>query len=225
MTFVDFLREKDFVRPLDPRQVARAPLADAVDHVLELRRDARPEQGHGLRLPPHAADDDRLLSRWGRLSSSCATRRHGPPSIPQDLAPVLSLLRDGWQPDGEHEPVEGGLGQVVAILRRISPEMAELKLGPTALIVIRHSSFVFVQSYGPSPSRRTAPPGAMTTVATKGGRICGSSSNWNGPPTNRTSTSCTRWEPSGCVTDRVAGSREKLRNTRAVVVRRASATH
>ena len=63
------------------------------------------------------------------------------------------------------------------------------------------------------------------TVATKGGRICGSCSNWKGPPTNRTSTSCTRWEPSGCVTDRVAGSREKLRKTRAVVVRRASATH
>jgi hypothetical protein len=56
----------------------------------------------------------------GKVVQQLRAETSRPAVDPQDLAPVLSLLGDGWQPDGEHEPVEGSLAQVVAILRRMS---------------------------------------------------------------------------------------------------------
>jgi AmmeMemoRadiSam system protein A len=119
MTFVDFLREKDFVRPLDEKQLAdlRARMQSIkcsnCGAMLDLNKDT--VCGY-CRTPLMMIDFEQV----GKVVQQLREEASRPAVDPQDLAPVLSLLRDGWQPDGEHEPVEGGLGQVVAILRRMS---------------------------------------------------------------------------------------------------------
>jgi uncharacterized protein YbaR (Trm112 family) len=119
MTFVDFLREKDFVRPLDPRQLAelrsrmQSIKCSNCGATLDLNKDT--VCGY-CRTPLMMIDFEQV----GKVVQQLREEASRPAVDLQDLAPVLSLLREGWQPDGEHEPVEGSLGQVVAILRRIS---------------------------------------------------------------------------------------------------------
>jgi uncharacterized protein len=121
MTFVDFLREKDFVRPLDPKQVAdlRARMQSVkcanCGAILDLNTDT--VCGY-CRTPLLMVDFEQV----GKVVQQLREEASRPAVEPEDLAPVLSMLRDGWQPDGEHDPVEGGLGHVVAILRRMSRE-------------------------------------------------------------------------------------------------------
>ncbi len=119
MTFVDFLREKDFVRPLDRKQVAelRSRLQSIkcsnCGATLDLNKDT--VCGY-CRTPLMMIDFEQV----GKVVQQLRDEASRPAVDPQDLAPVLSLLREGWRPDGEHEPVESSLGQVVAILRKIS---------------------------------------------------------------------------------------------------------
>ena len=119
MTFVDFLREKDFVRPLDPKQVAdlrarmQAIKCSNCGATIDLNTDT--VCGY-CRTPLLMLDFEQV----GKVVQQLREEASRPPVDPQELAPVLTLLREGWQPDGRNGLVEGGLGQVVAILRRMS---------------------------------------------------------------------------------------------------------
>jgi uncharacterized protein len=119
MTFVDFLREKDFVRPLDPKQVAdlrsrmQSIKCSNCGAVLDLNKDT--VCGY-CRTPLLMIDFDQV----GKVVQQLREEASRPAVDPHDLAPVLTMLRDGWKPDSEREPVGGSLSQVVAILRRMS---------------------------------------------------------------------------------------------------------
>jgi hypothetical protein len=119
MTFVDFLREKDFLRPLDPKQVAdlrarmQAIKCSNCGATIDLNHDT--VCGY-CRTPLLMMDFEQV----GKVVQQLREEAARPSADPESLTPVLDLLREGWRPDEENGFVDGGLSQVAAILRRLS---------------------------------------------------------------------------------------------------------
>ena len=72
-TFFDFLREKDFIRPLTPQQIAELRQNVQIGQLLELRRARRPDEGRRLRALRLAAVDARHAA--GGSARRAARRR------------------------------------------------------------------------------------------------------------------------------------------------------
>ena len=108
ISFVDFLREKDFIRPLTPQQIDELRRERSDGQLLELRRADRPREGFVVRPLRLAAVDarheaGRRAGRRARTTPSsrgrsirrcrCAWRRRGVKS--RRRSPRSSAGRDG----------------------------------------------------------------------------------------------------------------------------------
>ena len=119
ITFVDFLREKDFVRELDATQLAalkaqvRSVTCSSCGAPIDLARDTVCSHCH---TPLAMLDIERVGHVVDELRQAVERTAHPDPTKMATLG--ITLLRERQQVEKE-DLIQGGLSDVVALLRRL----------------------------------------------------------------------------------------------------------
>ena len=119
ITFVDFLREKDFVRELDPAQLValkaqvRSVACSSCGAPIDLARDTVCSHCHA---PLAMLDVERVGRVVDELRQTAERTAHPDPTKLATLG--IALLRERQEVE-KQDLIQGGLSDVVALLRRL----------------------------------------------------------------------------------------------------------